>query len=309
MRSVACHIFLAIVAVCMIAPARAEEPVRAVATFSILGDMVRVVGGDRLDLTVLVGPDGDAHTFEPSPSDARALAEAKIVFVNGLGFEGWLERLLKASGTRAKIVVASTGVTPLMLPEDPTHADDHGEGTKHDHGGEDPHAWHDLANAKIYVANIAQGLSAVDPAHASIYAANARSYRSEIDTLEAEAQTMMELIPAERRTIVTNHDAFGYLGQAYGLKFLAPVGLSTQDEPSAQDMARLIDQIRREKISAVFVENISDARLIDQIKRETGAVVGGTLYSDALSKADGPAATFLEMYRVNIETINAGLTP
>ena len=274
--------------------ARVYAPVDVVATFSILGDMVRQVGGDRVSVTTLVGPDSDAHVYQPTPADARAVAGARLLVINGLGFEGWIDRLTEASGYQGRIVTATAGVETRRMA-DP------------DRGAIDPHAWQSLANARIYVRNIADGLAAIDPAGAEIYRGNAARYMEKIDAVEAQVRAAVDSLPAERRKVVTSHDAFGYLSAAYGIEFHAPVGFSTEAEASAGDVARLIRQINKEKIPAVFVENISDRRLLDQIVRETGAQIGGTLYSDALSKEDEPAGTHLGMMLHNIRTLVAAL--
>ena len=274
--------------------ARAHAAVDVVASFSILGDMVRQVGGDRVRVTTLVGPDADAHVYRPTPADARAVAGARLLVINGLGFEGWIERLTEASGYKGRIVTATAGVEPRRMED-------------HDQGEIDPHAWQSLANTRIYVRNIADGLAAIDPAGADIYRCNAARYMEEIDAVEALVRKAVDSLPAERRKVVTSHDAFGYLSATYGIEFHAPVGFSTEAEPSAGDVARLIRQINREKIPAVFVDNISDRRLLDQIVRETGARIGGTLYSDALSREDGPASTHLGMMLHNIRTLVAAL--
>jgi zinc/manganese transport system substrate-binding protein len=276
------------------APAAAQDSpsarIKAVATFSILGDLVRNVGGDRVAVTTLVGPNGDAHVYSPTPGDAKELAAARIVFVNGLGLEGWMTRLVTASGTKAPMIVVSTGVTPRRMPDE-------------DKPGRlvtDPHAWQSVADAKIYVANIRDGLAAADPAGKAVYDANAQAYLGKLDALEQEITTAIAAIPAARRKIITTHDAFGYFGAAYGMSFIAPEGLSTEAEPSAKDVARIIRQVRKQKIPAVFLENVADPRLMAQIARETGAALGGKLYSDALSEPGGPAGTYLDMMRHNI---------
>ena len=274
--------------------AQAPAKIAAVASFSILADFVANVGGDRLQLATLVGADGDAHVFSPSPADARLVAGAKILFVNGLGLEGWMERLLAASASDAPLVIASKGIKQLLLTEDGKTRDD-------------PHAWQDIGNAKIYVGNIRDGLNAVDPDGASAYAANASAYLARLDALETQVRAEIARIPAKNRRIITSHDAFGYFGAAYGMSFIAPQGVSTESEPSARDVAKIIRQIRAEKIPAVFLENISDTRLITRIARETGARVGGKLFSDALSKAGGPAATYIDMMRNNIAAFTAAL--
>jgi zinc/manganese transport system substrate-binding protein len=277
-------------------PAEGKLPV--VASFSILADFVREVGGERVALTTLVGPDGDAHVYSPSPADAKAMAAASLVVVNGLKFEGWLTRLLKSSGTKAKLATATEGVTPLKMQDD---------GHGHGHGGEDPHAWQSVSNAKVYVANILKALSAADPAGKAIYEANAAAYLAKLDTLEGEIRATVARIPADRRKAITSHDAFAYFAKAYGIAFVAPQGVSTEAEASARDVGRIIRQVKAQKISAVFLENISNPRLAEQIARESGARIGGRLYSDALSGSDGPAGTYIAMMKHNISVIEKAL--
>ena len=284
-----------------------DARVRAVASFSILADLVRQVGGAHVAVTTLVGPDSDAHGFSPSPADARKLAEAGIVFVNGLGLEGWLDRLIRASGTRAPVVVTSAGVKPI--PAEGEHGGhDHGDHDRGDHAV-DPHAWQNLANVRIYVANIRDGLAKVDPAHADAYRAAAAAYLGKLDDLERDVRAAISSIPAERRRIITTHDAFGYFAAAYGLRFVAPKGVSTDSEASPRDVAAIIRQIRRDRVPAVFLENISDPRQMEQIARESGARIGGKVFSDALSRPDGPAPTYLDMMRSNLRAFSAALSP
>jgi zinc/manganese transport system substrate-binding protein len=277
--------------------------VDAVASFSILADMVSRVGGDRVAVTTIVGRNADTHVYEPRPSDAAAVAATDVFFVNGLGFEGWMERLVEATGYTGPLVVASEGVpSHAMEEEGEDHEEQEGqEGhEEHDHGGIDPHAWQSLSNAVLYVQNIAKGLCSVDAAGCESYEANAAAYASELTTLDVSVREQIEAVPAERRKVITTHDAFGYFGEAYGVTFLAPEGISTDAEPSAAAVARLITQIRSEGVTALFVENMGDPRLVQQIADETGVTVGGELYADALSEADGPAATYLDMFRHNV---------
>jgi len=281
------------------ASADAADKIKAVGSFNILGDMVKQVGGDRIELATLVGPDGDAHVFEPTPSDAKTLAGAQILFMNGLGFEGWMERLEKSSGFKGKVVVASEGVKPRTMTEE---EDGKAEEIT------DPHAWQSLANGKLYIANIRNGLIAVDPDGKAIYEANAAKYLDEIGAEDEAVKAALAKLPEDRRKIITSHDAFGYFGAAYGLKVIAPEGVSTEAEASAKDVAKIIRQIRAEHIPAVFMENITDHRLLDQIARETGAKIGGTLYTDALSPPDGPAPTYLDMFRNNVGVLTAALS-
>ena len=285
----------------------AAEPLKVVASFSILGDLVQQIGGERVSVHTLVGPDADAHVFQPTPADAKTIAQANLVIVNGLGFEGWFGRLIKSSGYRGAVVVASNGIKPLKSAEETPH--DASEKDGHPHEGDmDPHAWQDLSNALVYVDNIAQALVKADPQGRNQYLARAASYKHEISALDSELKNTFKAIAQERRKVVTTHDAFGYFSRAYGVAFLSPVGFNTEAEPSAADLARLIKQIRREKVPAVFMENISDPRLLERIRQESGARIGGTLFSDALSKAGGPAPTYLEMMRHNAKTLASALS-
>ena len=268
-----------------------------VATFTILADLVRQVGGEGVEVSSLVGPNGDVHAYAPSPADSRKLAAARLIVENGLNLEGWISRLAKASASKARIVVASAGVSPREEHGDHDHA----------HGGTDPHAWQNVANAKIYVANIRDGLIAANPSGKADYAARARAYLEKLDALDAYVRAAVAKIPADRRRIVTTHDAFGYFGQAYGIELAAPAGVSTEAAVSARDVGKIIAQIKKDKFPAVFLENVSDPRLMDQIARETGAKIGGTLYSDSLSGPDGAAGTYIDMVRHNISELTKAL--
>jgi len=274
---------------------KSQDRPRAVATFSVLGDLVSNVGGERVDLASLVGPNGDVHVYAPTPGDIRRIAAANIVFVNGLGLEGWIDRLIAASATRAPVVVASKGITPR-------------NGTRlRDHSVSDPHAWQSVANAKLYIGNIREGLTAIEAAEKEIFEANATAYLARLDALDGEIKAAIAAIPPARRKVITTHSAFGYFSDAYGIEFIAPEGLSTEAEPSARDIAKLIEQTRRENVPALFVENVSDPRLLQQIAAETGVRIGGELYSDALSPPDGPAATYIEMMRSNVRELTSAL--
>jgi len=281
--------------------ARAQDRLNVIASFSILGDFVKNVGGDRVEVATLVGPNGNAHVYAPSPGDAKKVADAKLVFVNGLGFEGWLERLVKASGTKAPVVVATKGIKPLE------RAGEHDHDHDHDHGRADPHAWQSVANAKIYVANIRDALIAADPAGKDAYSANAAAYLAKLDALERDVREVIAKIPADRRRVITSHSAFGYFQDAYGVNFTAPQGVSTEAEASAKDVAAIIVQIRKQKVAAVFLENVTDPRLVEQVARETGAKVGGTLYSDALTDDKGDATTYVDLMRHNLRQLASAL--
>lgn len=283
----------------------AQDKLPVVATFSILADVVQNVGGDRVSVSSIVGPNGDAHVYSPSPNDVKTVAAAKLIVTNGLGFEGWLNRLIKSSNSKAPNVVATKGMKPLKTGKKHSHGHGHSHG--HDHGGVDPHAWQSVANVKIYAANIRDGLIAADPAGKATYEANAAAYLAKLDDLDREVREAVARIPVDQRRVITTHDAFGYFKDAYGVEFFAPQGVSTESEPSARDVARLIQQIKKNKVRAVLMENISDPRLLKQIASETGAKVGGTLYSDALTDEKGPAPTYIDLIRHNIRTLSAAL--
>ena len=307
--------------------AQVNNKINVVATFSVLGDMAKNIGGNRINLTTLVGPNGDAHVYQPTPADAQAVAEADLLIINGVGFEGWIERLIQASNYQKQVIVATNGVNLIDMKEEDHHDEEHGEHKDdkheehhddehdkheedshagHHHGDTDPHAWHSLANGKIYVKNIANGLMAVDPSSQNIYKNNLKYYTNQISAIESRIHNQVASIPKDKRKVVTPHDAFGYLSSTYGIEFFAPVGFSTESEASAKDVATLIRQIKKDNISAVFIENVYDNRLINQIARETGANIGGVLYSDALAK-NGQASTYLGMVKHNISTLSSTL--
>ncbi|MCY4232001.1 MAG: metal ABC transporter substrate-binding protein [Alphaproteobacteria bacterium] len=322
--------------------AQVDKPVPVVATFSILGDMVKRIGGKHIAVTTLVGPDGDSHVYQPTPADARAVSEAEVLIVNGLQFEGWIDRLIDATDFDGIRVVATDGIEPITFEhhgedahdkhaEDDGHKDhdhdhdkhakgadhkdhDHDKHAKsdghkdhdhegHDHGVFDPHAWQSPSNAIAYVDNITAALAQADPANAADFYQNRAAYVAEIEVLDAEIREIVASLPADRRIVVTSHDAFQYFGRDYGLNFIAPQGLSTESEAAAKDVAHLIQQIRERNIRAVFIENIGDPRLLKLIADETEAVIGGTLYPGALSGSDGPAPTYLDMMRHNATTL------
>jgi zinc/manganese transport system substrate-binding protein len=283
------------------APLRAA-PLDVVASFSILADLARQVGGDRVHVVSMVGPDEDAHGFQTRPSDARVIRDADLVIANGLGFDSWIERLAQSAGYGGELVIASAGIAPIEEVHGHAHQHDN-----HDHGALDPHAWQDVRNVQRYVANIAAALARADPDGAAHYRGNAERYTDELRALDDEIRSTMSALSAANRKVVTSHDAFGYFGKAYGIRFVAAAGLSSHSEPSAAGIARLIRQLRRENIPVVFLENISDTRMIERIGKEAGARVGSTLYSDALSGPDGPAPTYVEMMRFNVNALMEGL--
>lgn len=280
-----------------------DDTVKIVASFTILGDMVHQIGKQRVAITTLVGPDGDPHVYTPSPTAVKAVAKADLVVMNGLGFEGWMERLLQAADYRGETVVASENIPFRHADSDEEdHHEDHHAGHEA-HGGFDPHAWHDLRNGARYVDNIAAGLMRVDPAHAAGYRANADAYKNEMLALHAELSAAFA--PLHRLKVVVPHAAFDYFAAAYGITFLSPQGLNTEAKPSAGELAALIRQIRHAEVQAVFLENIADPRLIRQLETETGVRFGGTLYSGALSAPGEKADTYLKMFRYNADRLLA----
>ncbi len=289
------------VASVMAAPV-AAQPVPVVTSFSILADLVKVIGGSHVEVTSLVGPNADAHMFDPTPADAKRLANAKLVVINGLGFEGWMDRLIKSSGYRGSVIVASRGVKTIH--EAAGHGHQHG----HSHAA-DPHAWQNPLNVKQYVQNIRIALAAAKPAAAQEFEQRAQAYSRDLDALDQSIRERLKPIPVAQRRIVTSHDAFGYFAAAYNVKFYPLQGLSTGSEPSAADVVRIIDQIKKNKVSAIFVENISDARVLERITKESGARIGGTLYADALSEPGTAVDTYLKLIEHNAATVIKGLAP
>ena len=276
-------------------PGRAADKLRLVASFSVLGDMVGRIAGDHAEVTTLVGPDGDAHTFEPTPTDAKEVASAKLVFVNGLGLDRWIESLAHSAEYQGPVITASRGIkTRTMIEGNETITD--------------PHAWQDLRNGEIYAGNIAEALIAADPQNAADYARNRDAYVAELAALNDEVRQQIAAVPAAKRRVITSHDAFGYFGAAYDIEFLAPEGLSTEAEASAGDLKTLMTQIKREGIKALFLENITDPRMMTMIAGETGVELGGSLFSDALSPPDGPAPTYVGMFKNNVPKLVAGMT-
>lgn len=283
-----------------LSPLANAAPLQVAASFSILGDIVRNIGGERVSVVTLVGPDQDAHVFQPTPADVQKLAGTRLFFVNGLGFEGWLKRLQQASKYPGKVVTVTQGIQSI-----PIHQEKHGHGLEHtDHA--DPHAWQDPQQVKLMVKNIREALSAADPQGGAYYQSKADDYNKALDQLQDWAQKQISTISEPKRAVLTSHDAFAYLGKRFGIRLLSPQGVSTEAEASAKDVAALIRQMKKTGIRALFMENISNPKLAEQIARETGATVGLKLYSDALSR-DPSAASYLAMYRSNIENLVRGM--
>lgn len=272
------------------APYAMAKTVDVVASFTVLADIVKQVGGDHVTVKSLVGPDGDPHTFEPTPQDSQALAKADLVFVSGLGLEGWMDRLVSASGYRGQPVVASTGITTRSMEEEGKTITD-------------PHAWNSMQNGVIYATNVMNALVKADPDDAAQIRQRGENYIQQLQTLDRWAKTSFDRVPAERRKVLTSHDAFGYFGQRYGVTFLAPVGFSTEAEASASEVGRLITQLKQQHIKRYFIENQTDPRLVKQIASATGAQPGGELYPEALSPVSGPAPTYEAAFRHNVEAM------
>jgi len=270
-------------------PASAET-LKVVASFTVLADVVKQVGGDHVSVTSLVGPNGDPHEFEPSPADAKHLKAAQVTFVSGEGLEGWMDRLITASGYKGTPVTASEGINTRTMEEDGKTVTD-------------PHVWNSPVNVKIWVANIEKALSSADPADAAAFKANAERYTKTLDELDAYAHKKFDGVADDHRKVLTSHDAFGYFGREYKVSFLAPLGVSTETEASAADVAKLIEQIKAEHVKTYFFENSNDPRLVKQVAKATGAEPGGELYVESLSDAKGPAPTYEKMFRYNVDQI------
>lgn len=275
------------------APVSAAE-LKAVASFTVLADIVAQVGGNHVTVTSLVSPDGDPHEFEPSPKDAKNLKAADVVFVSGLGLEGWMDRLISASGYKGTPVTVSEGIKARTMEEDGKTVTD-------------PHVWNSPVNVKVWVGNIEKALSAADPADAADFKANAEAYTKKLDALNTYAHSKFDPIQDDRRKILTSHDAFGYFGQEYKVTFLSPLGISTESEASAGDVAKLIEQIKTENVKTYFFENSNDPRLVKQVAKATGAKPGGELYVESLSKKSGPAPTYEKMFRYNVDVISSAI--
>ncbi|KAF0229446.1 MAG: zinc/manganese transport system substrate-binding [Beijerinckiaceae bacterium] len=297
----------AIAATCLAAiPAQAQQPeakrVKIVASFTILADIAKSVAGDRATITSLVGPNGDAHVYRATPADAKTLKEADLVVVNGLGFEGFMPRLIKSSGTKAPVITVTTGFKPLEKPKKAAGGHDHGH--DHDHGAKaDPHTWQSIEAAKRAVINIRDGLVAIDAAGGDTYRRNAEAYLASLSALKAELDAGFTAIPQEKRVIVTSHDAFRYFAVDFGFRMEAVQGVSTESEPSAKDVARIIRVTKEKKARAIFIENMANPKIAEQIARESGAKIGGTLFSDALSDEKGPAPTYIAMMKHNAKML------
>jgi zinc/manganese transport system substrate-binding protein len=278
---------------CLASPASASDPIKVVASFSILGDLVKNLGGSHVEVVNLVGPNGDPHVFDPSPKDASLIADARIVVVNGLGLEGWLDRLVTASNKQAAVIVATKGIKPRTIGADRSK--------------DDPHAWQSVPNVEIYAANIRDALIKADPGNKSDYDANYAAYLARLTALDQGIRNTIAAIPLDRRSVLTTHDAFGYFSDTYGIAFIGLEGVSTDAEPSARDVASIIRQIKEKKIAALFLENIVNPAQLKRIAEETNVKIGGTLYSDALTEASGAAPTYIDLMRHNIQTIGAAL--
>ncbi len=287
---------------------KSGEKLKVIASFSILADIVQQIGGERVRVTTLVPAGGDGHVYQPSPADARAVAGADLLVANGLNFETWLDRLVAASGYKGPRIVASQGIKPRRLDAD-DHKHDHSHGHKHDHGDgrNDPHVWHDLQRMQAYIGNIVAGLAAADPAHADGYRQRGAAYAAELQALDGWAAAQFAALPRSDRKAITQHDAFGYLADRYQIDFMAPQGMSTESEASAEGVARLIRQIKRQRVQALFFENVINPRLIEQIAKEAKVSVGGRLYSDALGAPGSEADRFTKLYRLNVERLVAAM--
>jgi len=283
-----------------ISPSYADEgKLKVVTSFSILGDMIKNVAGDDIELRILVGANGDTHEYQPTTEDSKAISNADLIIINGLGFEPRIEKMIKSSGYKGKVIIASNHVKTIA----PKDGEDHDHGHHDDAEAHDPHAWQNAANGKIYTSNISEALIEADPKNADIYRKNSTAYLTKLDDLDNWVRFELLKVPSEKRKLISTHDAFAYFAKAYNVEFLSPLGLSTESQPSAKDIARLIDQIRKQKITALFFENMSDQRIIKQLEKDAGAKIGGTLYSDALSLPEEPASTYIDMFKHNVSIL------
>lgn len=270
-------------------------PTKVVASFSILADLVKNIGGDYVSVTTIVGPNEDAHVYQPTPLDSIMISEADLVIINGLGFEGWIERLIKASGFRGTPVIASQGVGSLKARGNPLH--------KTQSHIDDPHAWHSVPAVMKYVDNISRALAQFDPLHAEVYHKNATAYKQRLRFLDEWIRDEIGRISESKRKVISAHDAFQYFSAEYKVEFLSPVGVSTEAEATPEAIKKLIDLIRKEGIQRIFVENITNERQMHIIQESTGARIGGILYSDALSAAEDPAPDYISLMRHNVALI------
>lgn len=265
-----------------------DSSIRVVTSFSILEDLLKELGGEHVSVVNLVGRNSDAHIYQPKPSDAVAIASADLVVFNGLEFEGWITRLIRNSGYKNKQLIASEEVDAIK------------------NGAEiDPHVWQSFHNIRVYIQNITSALITLRPRHADEFTQRRQQYLQHLNRLEERLRAQIAEVPADKRIVVTSHDAFGYLGREFDIRFLAPLGLSIEVEASAEDVAAIVDQIREQNVRALFVENINNPRLLQRIAAETNIAIGGRLYSDALSEVDGPADTYLNMMQHNIGSLIA----
>jgi zinc/manganese transport system substrate-binding protein len=277
----------------------AQAAPRVVASFSILGDMVAQIAGERVSLRTIAGPNADAHSFQPRPSDAEALRGAALVLRNGLGFDGWMDRMIRAANFRGPVATATDGITPRQMPAQPQgHA--HGQRQGAAHTAPDPHAWQDARLGAVYAQNIARALAAADPPNAAAHAAAGEAYAARLMAIDGWIREQVASVPEAKRVVVTSHEAFGYFAAAYGIRFLAPQGVSTEGEPSAAQVASLIRQVRAQGTTAVFMENMGNPATLERLAREAGVRVRGRLYADALSEPTGPAPTYEAMFRHNV---------
>lgn len=283
---------------------------RVVATFSVLGHLVEQIGGDVVEVRTLVGPGGDVHTFEPSPADSANFAGALLIVENGVGLEPWLDRLYSASRSRAERLAVADGLPLLKLggEEDDKAGQAGPHGHDHASGEFDPHVWQDPARVILVVAAIRDALSTADPANAATYTANAARYTTELEQLDAWAVSQVALVPAERKKLVTNHEAFAYFADRYGFQVVGTaLPLSTEaSDPSAGEIAELVEKIKAAGVPVIFAENASNPRLMRQIAGAAGVQVA-TLY-DVLGEPGTPGATYVSMVQYNVSTIVSGLT-
>ncbi|MBP8002730.1 MAG: zinc ABC transporter substrate-binding protein [Chloroflexi bacterium] len=287
---------------------QATGRVQVVATTTLVGDVVRIVGGDHIDLTVMLPVGGDPHGFNPTPRDVTTAAAAAVVFINGLELEAFMAEMLENAATTMNIVELSADLEAMPLLEEPGDEAEHGDEEEHEHGEFDPHVWWNPLNVVVWTEVVAAELARLDPENGAVYAANAAAYQQQLRDLDNWIKEQVAQIPEARRILVTDHDSLGYFVNTYGFSLVGTVfpGLSTQTEPSAQELASLINAIREQGVPAVFVGTTVNTELAAQVATETGVQVIA-IYTDSLSQADEPATTYLEFMRWNVTQIVSAL--
>ncbi|WP_100152618.1 metal ABC transporter substrate-binding protein [Snodgrassella alvi] len=280
---------------CSLASLLQAAPLPVITSFSILGDVTRQIGGERVQVRSLIGNDQDAHMYQLVSKDLRDMRSARLILLNGLGLEP-LSLQRAAQQSRVPLATVTQGIQPLMMADD----------GHHHHQQTDPHIWNDPVLMQTYARNVAGALIKVDPQGKAYYQQRLAAYQRQLAELNNWATKIFNAVPADKRKVLTGHDAFAYMAKRYSIQFIAPQGVSTEAEPSARQVAAIISQIRRENIKAIFIENIKNPKMVQRIASETQTKISGRLYSDALSNG-APAATYIDMFRFNVNALAAAM--